>query len=133
MLPPTAEISSSVQTFFGFFFSLAWSFTVLWSLTCGAAAAGGWDCGAGLAESESEPDWEDCAGQFRVAKKARTKEKMSKRRMKPPGRFPFEVRPIQEVYRPTNQRSPAAEAGLPKSASPSSFRTATRASLGGPM
>jgi hypothetical protein len=82
MPPPTAEISSSVQTFFGFFFSLVWSFPVFGSLGatvpaaagggCGAEGAGGWDCGAGLAEPESELDCVDCAGQFRVAKEART-------------------------------------------------------------
>src|SRR6266849_2969665 len=100
MLPPTAEISSSVQIFFGFFFSLAWSFPALGSFGaavptaagggCGAAGAGGWDCGVGLGEPESEPDWEDCAGQFRVAKEARTLARMSERRTKPPGRFSLE-------------------------------------------
>src|SRR6267378_1131781 len=45
----------------------------------------------------------------------------------------FEVGPIQEVYGPTNQRSAAAKPGFPKSARPNSFRTATSASLGGPM
>src|SRR4029077_18383680 len=39
----------------------------------------------------------------------------------------------RKVYRPEDQRSAAAEAGLFKSARPSSFRTATSASLGGPM
>src|SRR5882672_3676195 len=100
MLPPTTEISSSVQTFFGFFFSLAWSFPALGSFGaavpaaagagCGAAGAGGWDCGAGLPAPESEPDCEDCAKQFRVAKEARTLARISERRMKPPGRFPCE-------------------------------------------
>src|SRR5882724_1499847 len=101
MLPPTTEISSSVQTFFGFFFSLAWSFPALGSFGaavpaaagagCGAAGAGGWDCGAGLPAPESEPDCEDCARQLREANEARTLARISERRMKPPAVSPAKI------------------------------------------
>src|ERR1700682_5323781 len=128
MLPPTAEISSSVQTFFGFLFSLACPFPLFWSLP--SVVPAGSDCGAGLAEPESEPDCEDCARQVRVAKEAKTLARASERSMKT---SPSKLGGYKKYTGERNQRSPAAEAGLPKSARPSSFRTARSAALGGPM